>query len=115
MTNNNYYDNSSSNYYYKIKPGDTLWSIAKKYNTTIEDLQHINNLKSTSVSSLEYIVIFNNVIVHEVAEGDTVKSICEMYNVYPDNITSTTGHMINSIVAGSTILLHLDSIDKEEK
>lgn len=115
MNKNNYYDSSSSNYYYKIKPGDTLWSIAKKYNTTIEDLQRINNLKSTSVSSLEYIVVFNNVIVHEVVDGDTVKSICEMYNVDLDSITSITGHTINSIVAGSTILLHLDSIDKEEK
>lgn len=33
-----------------VKKGDTLYSIAKLYNTTVEDLQRFNNLRGTSIS-----------------------------------------------------------------
>ncbi|MBE0639250.1 MAG: LysM peptidoglycan-binding domain-containing protein [Bacteroidales bacterium] len=33
--------------YYVVKPGDTLWDIAKKYNgVTVEDLKRLNNIKN---------------------------------------------------------------------
>ena len=30
---------------YKVKKGDTLWKIAKEYNTTIDELVELNNIK----------------------------------------------------------------------
>ncbi len=36
--------------YYVVQKGDSLWSIAKKYNTTVSELQALNNLPSTSLS-----------------------------------------------------------------
>lgn len=35
---------------YVVKKGDTLYSISKKYNTTVEALKRINNLGSTALS-----------------------------------------------------------------
>lgn len=35
---------------YKVVSGDTLWSIAKKYNTTVEKIKQANNLKSDKLS-----------------------------------------------------------------
>ncbi len=35
--------------YHVVRPGDTLFSISKKYNITIEELQRINNLSSTLI------------------------------------------------------------------
>lgn len=35
---------------YVVKPGDTLYSISKKYNTTVEALKRMNNLESTALS-----------------------------------------------------------------
>ncbi len=34
---------------YTIKPGDTLWKIAKKYNTTWQELAALNNLKNPNL------------------------------------------------------------------
>ena len=35
---------------YVVKSGDSLWSIAQKYNTTVDDIIKVNNLKSTLLS-----------------------------------------------------------------
>jgi LysM repeat protein len=37
----------SSNGTYRIKKGDSLWLIARKFNTNTKKLQRINNLTST--------------------------------------------------------------------
>ena len=36
--------------YYTVKKGDTLYSISKKFNTTVEILKEINGLKSNTLS-----------------------------------------------------------------
>lgn len=36
--------------YYQVKKGDTLYSISKKFNTTVEKLKEINGLKSNTLS-----------------------------------------------------------------
>ena len=41
---------SSSPQYYVVKSGDTLASIAKKYNTTVANLKKLNNLKSDVIT-----------------------------------------------------------------
>ena len=38
-----------SNNTYVVKKGDTLWSIAKKFNTSVESLKKLNNLKSNII------------------------------------------------------------------
>ncbi len=39
-------DNPYSMVIYFVKPGDTLWKIAKKYRSTIEDIVRINNIEN---------------------------------------------------------------------
>ena len=44
-------DSSSSNYQtYTVKKGDTLYSIARDYNTTVSAIENLNNLSSSSLS-----------------------------------------------------------------
>ena len=35
---------------YKVRPGDTLYAIARRHGTTVEQLKALNNLKNTSLS-----------------------------------------------------------------
>lgn len=40
---------SAPNEYYVARPGDTLWSISQKYNTTIEEITGLNNLRNPNI------------------------------------------------------------------
>ncbi len=49
-------DNQSSNLYV-VQSGDTLWSIARKYNTTVNDIRMVNNLTSDLLSIGQTLII----------------------------------------------------------
>jgi len=72
---------------YKVAQGDNLWSIAKKYGTTVTSIVALNNLANPNV-----IKIGQELIVHAaakapsdkqvqyvVAQGDTLWSIAKRY------------------------------------
>lgn len=42
---------------YYLKPGDTLWNIAKKFNTTVENIKEINELTDDAIYPNEQIII----------------------------------------------------------
>ena len=42
---------------YIVKPGDTLWSVAKKYYTTIDRVRQINDLESDGIKAGDKLVI----------------------------------------------------------
>jgi flagellum-specific peptidoglycan hydrolase FlgJ len=41
---------TSETAYYKVKKGDTLYSIARKFNVSVSELKQFNNLKSNTIS-----------------------------------------------------------------
>ena len=46
-----------TNDYHKVVKGDTLYSISKKYNTTVAHLKEVNGLKSNDISIGQHILI----------------------------------------------------------
>ena len=72
------------NNYYVVKPGDTLYSIAKKYNISINELKEINNLNSDILSIGQQLLISPSINEYEeyiVKPGDTLYSIARKYNI----------------------------------
>ena len=72
-----------------VRPGDTLWSVAKMHNMTVSNLKQINNLTSDlltigQVLKLNDSNINNNVNMNDttyvVKFGDTLWKIANMYN-----------------------------------
>ena len=83
--------NPSNMFMYTVKSGDSLYSIAKKYNTTVKDIIDINNLKSTSLSIGQQLripenytpldeMVLPNFINYTVKNGDTLYTIAKEYN-----------------------------------
>ncbi|WID30832.1 hypothetical protein [Staphylococcus phage HMGUsa2] len=44
-------------YYHKVRAGETLWTISKNYDVGIKKLQELNNIKSVSLTNLEYVLV----------------------------------------------------------
>ncbi|WP_159426162.1 peptidoglycan DD-metalloendopeptidase family protein [Desulfolucanica intricata] len=69
---------------YRVKEGDTLWGVAKKYNLKVEHLAETNGLSSDNVLIKEgqYLRIPGAAAVtHMVKEGETLSDIAARYNV----------------------------------
>lgn len=70
---------------YIVKSGDSLYSIAQKYNTTVDELKKLNNLTSNLLSIGQSLKIptksENNYIEYTVKKGDNLYSISRNYGL----------------------------------
>ena len=104
--------------YYIVKSGDSLYSIAKKYNTTINELKQLNNLKSNNLSINQVLKIpsnneeFNKYITYTVQKGDSLYSISKKYNTTVDKIKNINNLTNNALSIGQ--FLKIPSSSKEE-
>ena len=103
----NYSDIITEDYdYYTVKPGDTLYFIANKYNTTPEEIKLLNNLTDNTLSIGQLIKIPNiedNIYV--VQKGDTLWSIAANNNTTVDNIKNINNLINNTLTIGQQLLL----------
>ncbi len=72
---------------YKVMKGDTLYSIAKKLDTSVSELKKLNNLSNNTLSIGEILKIPTKSIdtgetdIYEVKRGDTLYSIANKYGI----------------------------------
>lgn len=95
---------------YTVKSGDSLWSIAKKFNTTVDDLKQANNLTSNSLSIGQKLVIpgkkestSNN--VYTVQKGDSLYSIARKYNVDVNALKQANNLSSNLLSIGQVLII----------
>lgn len=109
------YSNQVSDNYYKVKSGDTLWSIARKYGLTINEIKTVNNLKDNtlSIGQLLYIPIKETVDIEEkiytVKEGDTLYSIARQYNLTVDELKELNNLNNNVLSIGQKLNVKKDN------
>ena len=105
-------DNSSSvdnNKYYIVKNGDSLYSIARRNNMTVDELKSLNNLTSNILSIGQKLIISsgsnvpNNVYV--VKKGDTLWSIANNFNVSVNDLKNANNKSNNSLSIGEQLII----------
>ena len=93
---------------YKIKRGDTLSEIAKKYDTTVSVLASINNIKDVDKiyagNTLKIPTNNSSYIEYKIKRGDTLSEIAEYYGTTVKKLQSINGiKNANKIYAGDNI------------
>ncbi|MBK7629398.1 MAG: LysM peptidoglycan-binding domain-containing protein [Ignavibacteriales bacterium] len=118
--------NSSNVNYYKIKPGDSIGSIADKYGVKISDIQNWNNISGNKILSGKTLKIYSDANVNDISnvttkitkksksnqQSYTVKSGESLYSIAQKNKTtvaklkSLNNLTSNNIKAGQEIRLN---------
>lgn len=79
---------------YDVKKGDSLYTIAKKYNTSVSNLTDINMLTSTVIYPGQVILVPKKKTaatdyyfdIYTIKDGDTIEKISASYNVDPVSV-----------------------------
>lgn len=108
---------------YKVSMGDTLSSIAKKFNTTIDNLQNINGIDYINMGEL--IIVPNNsnndfFDIYTIEKGDSLYKIAQKYNISLIDLLNINGlDKDNYIYPGQEVLVPKKNINmiitKEEE
>lgn len=95
---------------YFVKPGDSLWLISNKFNTTSDNIIELNHLPSNSlyVGQLLYITfpdIVSNKFIYHVQSSDSLSSIATQFSTSVNQIIATNNLTSDELVIGQKLLI----------
>lgn len=97
-------NNESNKNYYIVKKGDTLYSIAKNNNTSVNELKQLNNL-SSNILAIGQKLLVPNTNSYIVKKGDSLWSISKMFNTTVDDIKRKNNLSSNIININQVLLI----------
>lgn len=99
--------NNETAQYHTVVKGDTLYSIARKYNTTVDTLIKNNNLKSNTLTIGQKLIISENTTAstYTIKKGDTLYSIASKYNTTVEAIKSANNLTNPTLSIGQQLII----------
>ncbi len=110
-------NDNSSNETYTVQKGDTLYSIARKFDTTVDKIKALNNLNSDVITEGQTLKISDednqaNRDTYTVQKGDTLYSIAQKLNTTVDELKKINNLTSNTLSIGQ-ILKVKETLDNE--
>ena len=92
---------------YIVTKGDTLYNIAKKYQTTWQELMRINNMTSTLLRIGKQLIVPGNgkEIKYYVEEGDTLYNIANKFKMDMEEIKRLNNLNTNDVILGQMLII----------
>ena len=97
-------DEASPYSYYIVQKGDSLWSISRKFNTTVDKLKSINNISSNLLSIGQKLKLPSS-NTYTVQKGDTLYSISKKYNISLNDLKNKNNLKNNIISIGQVLFI----------
>lgn len=130
-------NNSLASAKHKVRTGESLFSIAKQYDVSVDDLKELNHLKDAKILPGQEIKIgrktdiakeetakpalMNKLTVntekpatHKVEKGETLGSIACKYNISQKELIELNGLKNKKILAGQTLKVGMENQSKTE-
>lgn len=96
---------------YTVKKGDTLYSLAKQYGTTIDEITYINEKNTYQIKSGEKLTLPAGQASSDVGEyytavaGDTLWGISHRYGVKPEEVAKANGLKMDMVLIGQNLFI----------
>jgi len=96
---------------YTVKSGDSLYAIARNFNTTVDEIKKLNNLTSNNLSIGQKLLIPskdsfeqpNDTITYTVKSGDSLYAIARKFNTTVDEIKRLNNLTRNNLSLGQKL------------
>ncbi|MBD7978925.1 lytic transglycosylase [Serpens gallinarum] len=107
---------SGSSYNYRVKNGDSLWTIARAHQVSVKDLQRWNKLSGNNLRIDQVLTLHGGTgkstqtqtaTLYKVREGDSLYRIAKRFNVNLANLQSWNPSSSSSLKPGQTLTLYL--------
>ena len=97
----------TNNNVYVVKSGDNLYSIALRYDVSVDELKELNNLSSNILSIGQILKIPTELDenIYIVKKGDNLYSIANRYNTTVDEIKRKNNLSSNILSIGQTLII----------
>ena len=104
---------------YTVQRGDTLYSIARKFNTTVNELISLNNLTNTNLSIGQLIKLpqgeeQSDYEIYTIQEGDSLYSIANKFNISVNDLIDFNALPTTILTVGETIRIPKGSVPNKE-
>ena len=100
----NYFSNSLNEYI--VKKGDSLWSISRNYNITVDELKKANNLSTNLLTIGQVLVIpTSSKELYIVKKGDSLWSISRNYNKTVEELKKANNLSTNLLSIGQVLII----------
>ena len=93
---------------YQVKAGDTLYSIAKKYNISVNELKGLNNLDEDNLSVGQILKVpsgLSLVNTYIVSKGDTLYNIAKKFDTSVNKLKEINGLSNNMLSVGQKLII----------
>ena len=91
---------------YTVKSGDSLWSIARKYDISVSELQNLNNLTSTTLQVGQVLKLPSNINSNQtyiVKAGDSLWNIAQRFQTTVDILKKKNNLVNNNLMIGQVL------------
>ena len=96
---------------YQVKAGDTLYSIANKYNISVNELKTLNNLDNNNLAIGQLLNVPSGLSLvnsYIVEKGDTLYSIAKMFDISVNKLKEYNNLTNNLLSVGQKILIPIE-------
>ena len=108
--------NSSDSNVYIVQSGDTLWSIAKKFGVTVNELKEKNNLMNNNLSIGQVLFIpgTNDENIYIVQSGDSLYSIARKFGMTVDELKALNNLNSNLLSVGQKLKINSNEMEDDQ-